>query len=221
MFGIPRETTMATALVDKERVLKLLGSGLSSEIVATTIGCDPSFISQLMADDSFRERVVALRTESLAAASARDTKIDDLEERLLDQLSKVLDFIVKPGDLLRAFQTVNSAKRRGVPLQETTVINNTVVNLNIPPVVLPQFRQNGLGEVIEVEGRPLLTIDSADLLRKVAGDHPDLKKRAEMEKLASQLPASIRAKLATKDSSSIDAEFTRIDHEQFGLAREN
>jgi len=54
-------------LQDKDRILKLLGSGLGGEVVSATVGCDPSYISQLMADEEFRSRVLAMRIESLTA----------------------------------------------------------------------------------------------------------------------------------------------------------
>lgn len=178
-------------MIDKERVKQLLGSGLSNDIVSSTLGCDQSYISQLMAVDSFRDEVIALRTASLTAATQRDKKIDSIEDTLIDQLERTVEYIVKPGDLLRAFAMVNAAKRRGVPAHESTIINNNIVNLQIPEVVLRNFQRNGSNEVVEVEGRPLVTIDSGKLLREVAQEQPNEGKRSELTKLADRLPSAL------------------------------
>lgn len=179
------------AFVDTERAKQLLGSGISNELVATTLGCDPSYISQLMSQDDFREAVIKLRMQSLTAATERDRKIDSIEDQLITQLEATVQYLVKPTEIARTFMMVNAAKRRGVPSHESTIINNNIVNLQIPTVVLKQFQRNGLNEVVEVEGRPLITINSAELLRKVAQEQPNEGKRNELSKLADRLPSSI------------------------------
>lgn len=189
-------------MVDTEKAKQLLGAGLSNDIVASTVGCEPQYISQLMAVDAFREEVIALRTAALTAATARDKKIDSIEDTLLDRLESTVQYLIKPGDLLRAFAMVNSAKRRGVPAHETTIINNTVVNLQIPEVVLKNFQRNGSNEVVEIEGRPLVTIGSAQLLREVAEIQPTEVKRNELAKLADRLPTFANPAMETIVSES-------------------
>ena len=58
-------------MIDKERAKKLLGSGVQAEIVAATLGCEPSYISQLLSDDHFREEVIALRMATLTHQISR------------------------------------------------------------------------------------------------------------------------------------------------------
>lgn len=155
--------------IDKDKVQKLLGSGLSNEIVATAVGCESSYIAQLMADDDFAAVVVAMRTVTLTAHTTRDRNIDGLEDSLLEKLREVVDsnLIYKPTELLRAFSVVNSAKRRGVAAHESLVVNNTVVNLTIPSKVVQQFVKNGQGEIIEVAGQSLVTMPAHMLLKNL------------------------------------------------------
>lgn len=154
-------------MIDKDRVLKLLGSGLSSEMVANAIGCDPSYISQLLTDENFREEVAQLRVHSLTAASARDAKYDEVEDALLKKLADSLDYFLKPRDILTALATVNKMERRGTRPQESTVINNQVVNLSIPAQVHARFVLNSGQQVVAVSVgdsvKSMVTLDSKKL----------------------------------------------------------
>jgi hypothetical protein len=162
-------------MIDKSRVLKLLGSGLSSEIVATTVGCEAAYISQLLADENFRAQVTALRIEALTANSQRDKAIDEIEDILIRKLKENLDYVVSNKDIYNAFVIINHAKRRGIAAAESTVINNTVVNLEIPPAVLHRYVTSPRGEVVEVEGQTLVTVSPQELLKQA-------KQRAEAAK---------------------------------------
>jgi hypothetical protein len=153
-------------MIDKSRAMQLLGSGLSPEIVGTTLGCASEYIHQLLAEDDFRQRVTALRIEALTADTARDKNIDEIEDSLIAKLKENIDYLVSTKDILRAFVFVNAAKRRGVKATDGTVINNTVVNLMLPPAIIQKFATNRLGEVIEVEGKSLVTVSPQELLAK-------------------------------------------------------
>lgn len=216
------EAALADVLIDRERALQLLGkANLSNEVVASTLGCDPSYISQLMSEEDFREKVTAMRALALTANTERDAKADAIEDRILDRLQEQIEYIVRPSELLNAYRVVNAARRRGVASGEAQVINNNVVNLVLPGVVTSQFKTNGMNEVVEVSERPLITINSNTLLRQVATEHPDVEKRKELEKLSQSLPSAIREQLAVRDSIG-DGRFpTRKDYAQAGVVRED
>lgn len=167
----------------QDRILKLLGSGLSNEVVATTVGCDPSYVTQMLSDDHFREQVTILRTETLTKNTKRDQVIDDLEDTILDKLQKSIEYVINPQQLLGAFRTVNQAKRRGAPPQQSVLINNTVVNLQLPPVIHRTFSMNAENAVVEVEGRPMVTMQARQLLATLAQQREsDGSKYAEIAK---------------------------------------
>lgn len=176
--------------LDRNRIRDLLGTGLSSEVVATAVGCDPSYISQLLAEEAFAAEVSNLRAEALTANSKRDRKIDTIEDKVIEKLEEVVDngMVFKPADLLRTFAVVNNAKRRGVPAHESMVVNNTIVNLMIPQVLRRAFTINQQGEVIEAEGQTLVTMPARSLLehlvRNKGGTDGD-----KYQKVANFLPA--------------------------------
>lgn len=164
---------MASTLVSKERVLKLLGSGLSNDAVATAVGCEHSYISQLMAEEDFKEKVLELRSVALTAATERDRKADSLEERALDKLEGMLDWIHKPADMLKFFQVLNAAKRRGTTATDNLVINQQIVNLQLPAVALQKMVIDGRGEVVEIDGQSMLTMQPATLIRQIVAEKGD------------------------------------------------
>ena len=154
---------MASPFVDTEKILKLLGTGLSTEVVATAVGCDPSYISQLMADESFRQRVIELRLLSLTGATSRDQKYDALEDQLLDKLNEVVNYISKPREVISALVALNKAERRGAKPQEQTVVNNRIVNLMLPPKVALRFITNSNQQIVAVNGESMVTMPSDKL----------------------------------------------------------
>lgn len=182
-------------MVDTERAKKLLGMGLSGETVAATLGCDASYISQLMSSDQFREEVIQLRMETLTAATERDQAIDLIEDALLTKIANSVDYIVKPRDMIAAFNVINGAKRRGAGLGQSSMQNNVVVNLTLPQVVQQKFVTNPQGEVIEVDGKTTITMPSAQLLKQLAAtkELTDATKAEELRALAQRLPSTVLA----------------------------
>lgn len=184
-------------MIDKERAKKLLGVGVPAELVASTLGCEPSYISQLMSEDTFREEVITLRVASMTAASERDATADSIEDLLLDKLKNSLDFIHKPADILRTYVAINNAKRRGAGLQHGQTVNNVVVQLTLPLAVQQKFVTNALGEVVEVDGQTMVTMPPAQLLRNLAEQKESTNaiQAEELRRLAARLPSSVLSKL--------------------------
>jgi D-arabinose 1-dehydrogenase-like Zn-dependent alcohol dehydrogenase len=164
---------MASTLISKDRILKLLGSGLSNDAVATAVGCDHSYISQLMAEDAFRDQVLELRAVALTAATERDRKTDTLEERALSKLDAMLDWVTKPGDMLKFFQVLNAAKRRGTTATDNLVINQQIVNLQLPANALQKLVMDARGEVVEIDGQSMLTMQPATLIKQIVAESGD------------------------------------------------
>lgn len=156
---------MSNPLISEDRARALLGSGLSNAEVASAVGCEPSYISQLMANDDFRAAVTELRVKNLTAATERDGKIDGLEDRALGKMEEMIDWITKPTDMARVFMTLNTAKRRGTAPKDNLIINNQIVNLTLPALALQKLTMNNQGEVIGIEDRPMITMQPERLLR--------------------------------------------------------
>ena len=148
----------------KERLIELLGNGISPAIAASAVGCSESYVSQLLSDEAIAARISALRFENLQAASSRDKKMDSLEDKLLDKLETVVPMMMRPAEILKAVATVNAMKRRGSSAPEAMHVHNQVINLQLSPRVAIHFQLSSSKEIVEVAGRTLATMTSPQLL---------------------------------------------------------
>lgn len=157
----------------EDRALALLGNGVSAEATATALGVSPSRISQLLSDDTFKERVTALRYENLQRHNQRDSAYDSLEDKLIDKLEKSLPMMYKPHEILKAISVVNGAKRRGQSAPEQITNQQNIVNLVLPAIITQRFETNINNQVIKAGDQELLTMNSSALLRKVESHEKD------------------------------------------------
>ena len=170
----------------EDRALTLLGSGVSAEATANALGVSPSRISQLLSDQTFSNKVATLRYENLQRHNVRDNKYDSIEDELLDKLEKSLAFIMKPQDILRAINTINSAKRRGQSAPDQVINQQNIVNVVLPEVIAQRFTVNIDNQVTRAGGQELLTMPAGNLLKQVE------KKAEEKERALSQLAAPLK-----------------------------
>jgi hypothetical protein len=126
-----------------------------------------------MAEDAFRDQVLELRAVALTAATERDRKTDTLEERALSKLDAMLDWVTKPGDMLKFFQVLNAAKRRGTTATDNLVINQQIVNLQLPANALQKLVMDARGEVVEIDGQSMLTMQPATLIKQIVAESGD------------------------------------------------
>lgn len=177
----------------EEQIKELLGQGLSNTVVASAVGCSPGLITQLLSDETFSQEVTTLRAASLTAATKRDRSIDTIEDKLIARLHSIADYIHKPMEIVAALSAVNKMVRRGNPAQQGHVINQTVVNLNLPSRSLQEYVKSAQGEVIEVAGQSLVTMPAAQLLNKLkqtAQEEGNVQNRDRYDKISRTLPGS-------------------------------
>lgn len=160
-------TTSGATTNVQEKALKLLGAGVAAEQVASAIGVSPSYISQLLAEKHFADKVSDLRYAALQKHNTRDGKYDSLEDKLLDKLERAMPLMVRPDTIMKAMQVVNGAKRRGSSGPAT--VNNTqnIVNLMLPSVITQRFATDINNQVIKAGDQSLLTMPSSQLLKQL------------------------------------------------------
>lgn len=157
----------------KEQIKFLLKANCRPGDVAAQVGCDPSYISQLMQDDQFVNEVLTARVQYLEKSAQRDLNYDEIEDQLISGLkSKVEQGVTfwKPDILLRAITTINNAKRRSVQLKPEggdTIINNNIIQLTVPAHAVKQFQVNSDNEVIAVGAQELVSMPAKQLLNMV------------------------------------------------------
>lgn len=154
----------------QDRAMKLLGSGLAQETVALTLGVSPSYISQLMAQEEFAAQVLELRFLSLQKHNERDSALDSLEDSLIEKLRSSLAFCVRPMEIVKAFQVINGAKRRGASAPEQISHQNNIVTVILPTQVIQKITVNAQNQAIRAGEQELITMQSGTLLREVKGE---------------------------------------------------
>lgn len=158
----------------EEKALKLLGSGLNPEQVASACGVTPARISQLLSDEHFAADVAELRFTNLSKHNERDSSYDTLEDKLLEKMRDCIPLMYKPAEILRAIQVINSAKRRGQSSPDQVIQQQKVVQLVLPTQIIQQFTVSGHNQVTQVGDQQLLTMQANTLLKRVQAEAKDI-----------------------------------------------
>jgi predicted transcriptional regulator len=80
----------------KAQAAMLLGKNISAAVVSNILGVSKSLISQYFEDSTFKEAVGLMQIEATLSASLHDEKINALEDRALEKLEQVMEYVTKP-----------------------------------------------------------------------------------------------------------------------------
>lgn len=153
---------MATPRDGTQIAIEMLGKGFTQAECVRVLGVTASAISQVATNHA--DKIAALQAESSEASQLADSKLDKLEMMLVDKLEKMIPLEGDAMKVTKMFATINAAKRRSKGEgQSTTVNHNTVVQLELPAHLVErqvQYQTNAQNEVIQVEGRDIITASS-------------------------------------------------------------
>lgn len=149
----------------RDKLKELLGRGISGAVAASAVGCSESYVSQLLAEAEFAAEVSALKLLHVTKDTQRNDKIDNLKDKLLDQLEKAAQFAYKPGEVLTAAKALQalSTTRSGNETAAAQQVQSQIVQVVLPTVTAASFTRNSLNEVVEVNGRSMATLTPAAL----------------------------------------------------------
>jgi transcriptional regulator with XRE-family HTH domain len=194
--------TTGNSLAD--RILELLGQGLSGSVVAAAVGVTPAYVSQLLEDEDFRLEVSIKRAGKAEAAVDRDNTWDKIEKAAIDKMAQLMPMITRPADLIRIAQIANTAKRTAKELEGTDSGAAPVVQLIVPQAAIIHFKMNAESQVIEIDARSTEALPTQQLQKNLAArraarlqqlveveatGHRMLPDKAEKRKIASTLDA--------------------------------
>lgn len=149
------------------RIQKLLGQGLPTSVVASAVGCDPSYVSQLLENEEFKNTVLLTRATKAEGAVTRDGKWDKIEDMALEQAEKMLPLVTRPSDLVRLASMANSAKRRAAEYSGASETGAPVVNIILPAMAAVHFQINVNSQVVEIDGRSTAALPTKHLMEIV------------------------------------------------------
>jgi len=145
----------------EQRIISLLSAGVPQVRIAETIGCEPSYISQLAAREDIAAEVAMKRAERVADRIEHDDSIEGLEKLALEKIGKLLPMQSDVMKITRVFQVLNAAKKSGDAAGALAgQTPQQVVVLNLPAAAQLQFKLTSDQQVIEVEGRSMVPMAS-------------------------------------------------------------
>lgn len=156
----------------KDMALEMLAQGLQPPVVAATIGVTESYISQLLSDEDFAAAVAEKRSLQSQADMQYDDKLARVEEVYLDRIEQKAG-MANLQQSMQAFKIINGAKRKkDRSAQPLTQNIGVVVNIALPTIVAPQYLLNQNSEIVEVEGKTMISASPKSLDGMVAARKP-------------------------------------------------
>lgn len=156
-------THSLSATTTESKALDLLGSGAAPTQVALALGVDPSYISQLLAQEDFARQVTERRYQALIKNSSRDAALDSLEDALISKMKNLIPLMCKPSEIIHAFTRINQAKRRALTATELPSQVGNVISLTLPIQIVQHFQVNSNNQVIKAGAQDLVTVQSGRL----------------------------------------------------------
>ena len=136
----------------RDKIIEMLGKGIPATQVASAVGCDDSYISQLLSEEGVEQRVIELKATHFSKYVEQDTKLDAAEEEALQKVSQLLPFITRPGEAIRAYAVLNAAKRRTADSASQAQMVAQTVALDLPAASRVRFTLTADKQVLEIEG---------------------------------------------------------------------
>jgi hypothetical protein len=147
----------------QDKIIEMLGRGITATQVAAAVGCDDSYISQLMSSPEIAERVANLRAVHFSHYVEQDKELDSAEEEALNRLKQLVPFITKPGEAARVYGVLNAAKRRTADSSAIASAPAQTVTLELPEAARVSFTITHDRQVIEIAGRSMTTMPAKSL----------------------------------------------------------
>lgn len=208
-------TDLTNPLITK--LLSFLAAGVAPSIAASATGCDPSYVSQLLENEQFKEELYKRSAKELEKDIQHDSSIEAVEAKALAAIEQKLPFIRTAAEAAKIFSILNSAKKRAIaPANPVDAGGLSTVTFVLPRAALRsiELKMNTQQQVIEVEGRTMAPLPSSQLPAILAA-------RAGAIKAATPVPPTLPnpAALAQieahkqRDSSAAARLLAMADHE--------
>ena len=162
----------------------MLGRGIPAIQVAAAVGCDDSYISQLLSSEEISLQVQVLRAEHFSEFMEQDARVDTAESAALARVETLIPFITRPAEAVRVYAVLNAAKRRTADARQSGVAPAQTVVLDMPEAARVRFTLTADRQVIEIEGRSMTTMPARSLASQ-------LEQRNAARLLSAPIPARL------------------------------
>lgn len=147
----------------KEKIIEFLKAGVPTGAIADAVGCDPSYVSQVKSDPDVAAQIAAARIDSVEEAVLHDDILDRTELKALQRIERSLPS-ANFSQALAAYKILNAAARKNAPQSSQQNLGTHIhVSLTLPASALPNYVKNAQNEIIEVDGRTMVTATTAGI----------------------------------------------------------
>lgn len=148
----------------RDRLVSLLGAGVSQTAAALACGVTDGYISQLLEDPQVIAAIGNLRAEKLETAIKVDKSVEALEARALETLAAKLPYAKSALETARIYQILNTAKRKATSSDlSSDAASDQLVTIVLPKAAKVHVALNTQNQVIEIQGRSMATLPSKSL----------------------------------------------------------
>ena len=152
----------------REKIIEMLGRGIPATQVAAAVGCDDSYISQLLSDEAVSAEVQLLRATHYSGYLELDRKVDSAEEAALKKVAALIPYLTRPSEAARVYDILNKAKRRTVDSTASANAPAQTVIIDLPESARVRFTLTSDKQVIEIAGRSMATMPAKSLAAQLA-----------------------------------------------------
>ena len=147
----------------KEKIIEFLKAGVPTGAIADAVGCEDSYVSQVKSDPDVAAEIAAARIGSVEEAVLHDDILDRTELRALQRIERALPS-ANLSQALAVYKTLNAATRKNASAANPTNGGTHIhVSLTLPQTALPHYVKNAQNEIIEVDGRTMVTATTAGI----------------------------------------------------------
>lgn len=154
----------------KQRVATLLSQGIGPSQVAKAVGCSPSYISDMAANDAeFQELVQEYGAQNVERECEVNESYANIEKEALDAMSSLIP-TADMRELSLALKSVNDRNTRvGQGKGGNGQEGGITVAVQLPSFITQniQIETNERNEIIEVQGKSMISLTPAALSDKL------------------------------------------------------
>lgn len=150
-----------------KRILNYLCGGATPQQAASACGVDESYISQLKSEEDFQIQVAEKLSKDFEVAIKIDENYTEVEKVLSERLKSLIGYMTNADQVARILKTVSAIPKKvqqRIPLNaEVNGTSIAPVSLAIPIVAKNVFIVNPNSEVVKLNGKELVTLNSTSM----------------------------------------------------------
>lgn len=146
----------------RDKIVALIGAGVSSTIAAEAAGVTPSYVSQLLTLPDVLAEVAQLRSGKLEAALESDTTLEAAELAALKKTKQLIPFIRSAAEGAKVFTALNAARRKAMDDRSDQQFADQVT-IVLPKAAKIMITMNSDNQIVEVDGRSMAPLPSKAL----------------------------------------------------------